>query len=155
MAFVPESVRFARPYLPVVFGMVVFHVCMHHDCISFFHLWQFPTCSHTNISLHILHNQIPLSGKMVRIILIWGENVLLIVHVLTILLCMFFIARLASLFGGKWSPFAKTNWKQDFTAALIGTMILIWISYIWTFWAFFSTVSSNEGAFTPLLNIYP
>ncbi|WP_410720208.1 hypothetical protein [Brevibacillus sp. SIMBA_076] len=43
---------------------------------------------------------------------------------------MFLIARLASLFGGKWSPFAKTNWKQDFTAALVGTMILIWISYI-------------------------
>lgn len=53
-----------------------------------------------------------------------------IVHVLSILTCMFLIARLASLFGGKWSPFAKTNWKQDFTAALVGTMVLIWISYI-------------------------
>jgi hypothetical protein len=52
-----------------------------------------------------------------------------IITLLSIWLCSFIIARLFSLFGGKWSPFGKTYWKNDlvicFAQAFIITIILV------------------------------
>ncbi|HET7629476.1 MAG TPA: hypothetical protein VFK44_13970 [Bacillales bacterium] len=45
--------------------------------------------------------------------------------------CTFLVARLFSLFGGKWSPFAKTGWKLDlavsFGQSLVITALVYWL----------------------------
>ena len=43
------------------------------------------------------------------------------------------IARILSLFGGKWSPFAKTSWKQD-------VYICFWITVFMTAFLYVSPI---------------
>ncbi len=50
---------------------------------------------------------------------------------LSIWLCSFVIARLFNVIGGgKWSPFGKTNWRNDFIITMAQSLI---ISFIFIF----------------------
>lgn len=59
-----------------------------------------------------------------------------IITFLSIWLCGFLIARLFSLFGGKWSPFGKTYWKNDLVICLAQALV---ITLIFIFFFSFNT----------------
>jgi hypothetical protein len=53
-----------------------------------------------------------------------------LITLISIWFCSFTIARLLSIFGGKWSPFGKTYWKNDLIVTLAQTVIIMLILII-------------------------